>query len=130
VNGFFTALAAHQRTHPGTVLQEWWPASRYAADGGLYEAGDHIDVALHTRIRPDASGMWAEHDRSVWFFLEYDTGTEPLSTLIDKIVRSGTMDDFEEFAVEIARGDAELATSPGPRAVNWQHICRTCRTIS
>lgn len=27
VNGFFTDLAAHARTHPGTALVEWWPAA-------------------------------------------------------------------------------------------------------
>lgn len=88
-NGFFTALAAHQRTHPGTTLLQWSPASHYTQPNSLYEMGDDLDVSLRlgAQIRPDGSGVWAEHDRTVWFLLEHDTGTEPLGTLIGKIVR-------------------------------------------
>jgi hypothetical protein len=28
VNGFFTDLAGHARTHRGTQLTRWWPSSR------------------------------------------------------------------------------------------------------
>lgn len=88
-NGFFTALAAHQRTHPGTELVELWPASRYTEPHSLYEMGDDLDMSLRlgAQIRPDGSGVWADRDRAVWFLLEHDTGTEPLGTLISKIVR-------------------------------------------
>lgn len=96
VNGFFTALACHERIHAGTVLREWWPASRYSGDTGLYEIGDNIDVALHTRIRPDASGVWTEHDHTVWFLVEHDTGSEPLATLIDKITRYWTLTESKQ----------------------------------
>jgi hypothetical protein len=36
---------------------------------------------------------------------------------------------LERFDAELARGDAEIATAPGPAGVNWKHICRACRTI-
>lgn len=47
---------------------------------------DNLSV-LTTRIRPDGYGIWTEHGRRVPFYFEYDTGSEPLATLIDKIDR-------------------------------------------
>ncbi len=72
VNGFFTALGAHVRTHAGTALVTWWSERRCA---------DHYGQV----VRPDGYGVWAEGDRQVGFFLEYDTGSEPLSRLAAKL---------------------------------------------
>ncbi|HEX9355860.1 MAG TPA: replication-relaxation family protein [Streptosporangiaceae bacterium] len=76
VNGFFAALAAAARRAPGTDLVAWWPERRCAAE-------------WQRRIRPDGYGRWrdtlpggpAETD----FFLEYDTGTEPLGRVAAKL---------------------------------------------
>lgn len=88
VNGFFTALAGHARTHPGSSLVRWWPAGRCQQMGAFAEPDDN-DVAVRVyqpRSRPDGHGIWVEGDRRVPFFLEYDLGTErPLSRLVDKI---------------------------------------------
>jgi Replication-relaxation len=71
-NQFFIDLIAHSRNHPGTRLIRWWPARRAAA-------------AVSQRIHPDGYGIWSTADRTVSFWLEYDTGTEPLTRLIAKL---------------------------------------------
>jgi Replication-relaxation len=84
VNGFFTALAGHARTHPDTALAAWSSEARCAEHYGRI-------------IRPDGSGVWVEAGRRVEFFLEYDTGTELLRRLVDKLA-----------------GYADLARAGGP----------------
>jgi hypothetical protein len=85
-NQFFIDLAAHERQHPGTSLDRWWPASAFHQPGAFYTDGSNPNIILRAP-RPDGHGVWTEHDRSVPFFLEYDTGTENLTTLTDKITR-------------------------------------------
>jgi hypothetical protein len=86
-NGFFTALAAHARTHPGTALLRWWPAAHCQLMGAFAEPGDDVHVCTYTPTsRPDGHGIWAEQQHQVPFFLEYDTGAErPISRLADKL---------------------------------------------
>ncbi len=72
VNSFFVDLAAHARHHPLARLRRWWSESRTTA-------------AYGRRIHPDGHGLWAEHNTSVGFFLEYDTGSQPLPRLTDKL---------------------------------------------
>ncbi|MBB5868562.1 hypothetical protein F4553_001941 [Allocatelliglobosispora scoriae] len=86
-NQFFTDLAGHQRTHPGTELQRWWPESAFRDRGVFYQDGDDPQIMIAPLPRPDGHGIWVEHDRTVPFFLEYDTGTEKLPILIGKIGR-------------------------------------------
>ncbi|WP_433209360.1 replication-relaxation family protein [Dactylosporangium sp. CS-047395] len=83
VNGFFTQLAGHARTHPGTALERWWSAGR------CQEPYAFIDVptARVPQIRPDGHGVWRDGSRELSFFVEYDTGTEPLPVLVDKMRR-------------------------------------------
>jgi hypothetical protein len=85
VNGFFCALGAQARAEPGTALVSWWSERRCAERYGEL-------------VRPDAQGIWAEHGRQVGFFVEYDTGTEPLARVAGKL-----------------DGYAELAAAGGPR---------------
>jgi len=87
VNQFFASLhAAGQRSTNGSRVLEWWPERRCAALWG--------DLA-----RPDAFGRWSaptsdsepgEAGRvgevvTVDFFLEHDTGTEPLAKVLAKL---------------------------------------------
>ncbi|GAA1616306.1 replication-relaxation family protein [Catellatospora bangladeshensis] len=72
VNGFFGTLAAHTRTDPSTRLARWWSERSSTA-------------AYGRRIRPDGHGVWTKGTASVGFFVEYDTGTEPIGRLIDKL---------------------------------------------
>ena len=74
----FIDLLVHARHHPGTRLARWWSPARTAAASGQ-------------RVHPDGHGVWEEHDPAtaqttqVGFYLEYDTGTETLTTLKNKL---------------------------------------------
>jgi Replication-relaxation len=77
-NAIFTALAAAARASGGhAALECWWGERRCAATWG-----DHA--------RPDGYGRWSEHlpgqpPGTADFFLEYDTGSEPLTRVIAKL---------------------------------------------
>lgn len=72
VNGFFTSLAAHARTSRDSELSEWWSEQR---------CGQHYGQL----VRPDSFGAWTERGRRTEFFLEYDTGSEPLGRVVAKL---------------------------------------------
>ncbi|MEH1126462.1 replication-relaxation family protein [Micromonospora sp. CPCC 206061] len=87
VNGFFTDLAGYARTHPEHALVRWWPESRCAQPGAFTRRDDPTDLkARRTQVHPDGHGIWQAGDRMVLFFLEYDTGTEPVTELCRKLV--------------------------------------------
>jgi Replication-relaxation len=93
VNGFFTDLAGHARTHPGTRLDRWWSEAQCAAPGAFAPG-------LISPVRPDGHGVWTEtgdqgKQRSVAFFLEYDTGAEAHHVLSLKLDR---------YAAHVGRG--------------------------
>jgi hypothetical protein len=73
VNGFFTDLLGHARTHPGTHLRRWWNETDTTAVHAL--AGVH----------PDGHGIWETDGTTVGFFLEYDTGSEVQRLLLAKL---------------------------------------------
>ena len=72
INEFFIQLLVHARHHPQTRLARWWSERDTSA-------------AYGRRIHPDGHGVWIAGGRSVGFFLEYDTGTEPLGRLVGKL---------------------------------------------
>ncbi|GGN99295.1 hypothetical protein GCM10010112_92980 [Actinoplanes lobatus] len=85
-NQFFADLAAHERTHPGTRLVAWRPASAFQQRGAFFRTGDDPTLMLLTTVpRPDGHGVWADGDRQVPFLLEMDRGTESLSVLTGKV---------------------------------------------
>jgi hypothetical protein len=87
VNQFFTDLAGHARTHPGAQLRQWLPEAACQRAGMFTRPSDPALVrAYQPRVRPDGYGVWADACATVPFFLEYDTGTEPVGTLIAKLV--------------------------------------------
>ena len=75
-NQVFVDLLAHTRTHPHKRLARWWGPARTAA-------------AVGQRVHPDGHGVWTDRtdrtERQVGFWLEYDTGTEPLARLVAKL---------------------------------------------
>jgi hypothetical protein len=86
VNEFFIQLAGHARTHPNCRLERWWPASRCQQMGAFADPDDELQAKVYrAHIRPDGHGIWADDGRVVPFFVEYDTGTEPLWKLVDKL---------------------------------------------
>ncbi|RIV29784.1 replication-relaxation family protein [Micromonospora radicis] len=87
VNGFFTALAGYARTHPDARLGEWLSEAGCQRSGVFTSPGDPALVrAYQPRVRPDGYGLWASGSTVVPFFVEYDTGGEPLSVLVRKLV--------------------------------------------
>jgi protein involved in plasmid replication-relaxation len=79
VNAFFTDLVGYARTRQGVELERWWAESRMTK---------LAPVTLMTMAgwpRPDGHGIFTDNGDSVAFFLEYDTGTEPLQKLVDKL---------------------------------------------
>jgi hypothetical protein len=87
VNGFFTDLAGYARTHPEHALVRWWPESRCAQPGAFTGRDGPTDLRVRpTPMHPDGHGIWRTNGRQVPFFLEYDTGTEPVTELCRKLV--------------------------------------------
>ncbi|MFF4960937.1 replication-relaxation family protein [Streptomyces sp. NPDC001222] len=72
VNELLTHLAAHSRTTPGTGLSLWLSERSCARRWG--------DI-----IRPDAYAHWHDGDQLLPFFLEYDTGSQPLARVEAKL---------------------------------------------
>lgn len=72
VNGFFVDLAAHARYHLGAALGTWWSERTCHQVTG--------DLA-----RPDGHGVWADAGRTVSFWLEWDTGSEPMHRVVSKV---------------------------------------------
>ncbi|MEV4170124.1 replication-relaxation family protein [Nonomuraea sp. NPDC049709] len=71
-NGIAASLYGFARRHPVTELTTWWPEHRCAAEWG-------------SMAKPDAYGRWTEGLHNIEFFLEYDTGTEPLDRVAHKL---------------------------------------------
>src|SRR6266511_4321072 len=95
INGFFTALAARARSHPDSALLAWWSERQCADRWG------HV-------VRPDGYGRWRDPGGEVDFFLEYDTGTEPLDRLLAKV------DAYAELAAVSEIDTPVLFWLPGP----------------
>jgi Replication-relaxation len=91
VNEYFTQLAAYARTHPDAELRRWWSAARCQQAGAFthhLRSGGRVDgqaLAYRPRVRPDGHGIFTVRNATTAFLLEYDTGTEPLGRLVDKI---------------------------------------------
>ena len=97
-NQFFIDLAGYARTHSAAELREWLPESVCQRAGVFTRSDDPGLVRAYTpRIRPDGYGLWVEHGVVVPMFVEYDTGAEPLWSLLDKL------DGYHELAKKIGR---------------------------
>ena len=81
-NSFFTDLLGHARTHPGCALRRWWSTDQCRRPGAFGSP-----MLQLSGVHPDGHGIWTEGDRATMFFLEYDTGTEPLGRLVEKVER-------------------------------------------
>ncbi|MFF3911041.1 replication-relaxation family protein [Streptomyces sp. NPDC001848] len=72
VNELLTHLAAHSRTTPRATLSLWLSERSCARRWG--------DI-----VRPDAYAHWHDGDQLLPFFLEYDTGSQPLARVEAKL---------------------------------------------
>lgn len=71
VNDFFVRLLGTTRSDGARLTRCWSERTTAAAYG--------------RRIHPDGHGVWSATSGDTGFFLEYDTGTEPLGRLIAKL---------------------------------------------
>lgn len=72
-NEFFVRLTAHARQHPEERLDRWW--------------SETITTKQYRTITADGHGLWSVADITVGFFLEADTGSEPLARVVAKLDR-------------------------------------------
>ncbi|GDY31378.1 hypothetical protein GTS_30110 [Gandjariella thermophila] len=86
VNQFFAELADYSRR---VGLGAFAAGERGFAREGLHtwRSEESITEFYGNKITPDGYGCWHEHGRWLGFFLEHDTGTEPLRRVADKIDR-------------------------------------------
>ncbi|NJP30760.1 replication-relaxation family protein [Micromonospora thermarum] len=73
VNEFFVRLSAYTRWYPEARLDRWWSES--------------TTTKQFRTITADGHGLWSTADTTVGFWLEADTGTEPLGKLAAKLDR-------------------------------------------
>lgn len=86
VNQFFAELGEYsRRSGLGTYLVD---RSGFDREGlHTWRSEESITKFYEHAITPDGYGCWHEHGRWLGFFLEHDTGTEPLQRVSDKIDR-------------------------------------------
>jgi hypothetical protein len=72
-NEFFVRLVEYARRHPDTRLDRWW--------------SERVTTEQYRTLTADGHGLWTAGCVTVGFFLEADTGTEPLSRLVSKLDR-------------------------------------------
>jgi hypothetical protein len=79
-------------------LIQWRSAATLQERGAFFRTGDDPSLMLLTNLpRPDAHGIWAEHDRQVPFLLEMDLGTERLTILANKIINYVRLADMTRW---------------------------------
>jgi hypothetical protein len=102
VNGFFCALHKAARERPGAEVVAWWSERRCAAEWGEL-------------VRPDAYGIWEKDGHRVEFFLEHDTGNEPLSRVAGKLAGYRDLAEADGAARLVLFWLAQLGREPGLR---------------
>ena len=76
-NEFFVRLTEHARRHPHTRLDRWW--------------SEATTTKQYRTITADGHGLFTVGNATVGFFLEADTGTEPLRRVAAKLDRYATL---------------------------------------
>lgn len=93
-NQFFIDLAGQARTLPGAALEAWRPAAAFHMPVNLLRPGDNISMAATKGVRlprPDGAGVWRQNGRAAPFWVEYDTGSERLEVLAEKVFKYATL---------------------------------------
>lgn len=73
VNQFFVDLAAHARTAPDASLSVWWSERTCVRE------------VTGELVRPDGHGVWTEVGHSAAWWLEWDSGSEPMHRVVAKL---------------------------------------------
>ncbi|MDG6108790.1 replication-relaxation family protein [Dactylosporangium aurantiacum] len=72
-NEFFVRLTTHARQHAATRLDRWW--------------SETATTKQYRTVTADGHGLWSVDGTTVGFFLEADTGSEPLGRVVAKLDR-------------------------------------------
>ena len=72
-NEFFVRLSEHARRHDEVRLDRWW--------------SEQVTTKQYRSITADGHGLWTADGVTVGFFLEADTGSEPLGRVVAKLDR-------------------------------------------
>lgn len=102
VNGFFCALHRAARERSGAAVVAWWSERRCASEWGEL-------------VRPDAYGIWEEAGQRVEFFVEHDTGSEPLSRVASKLAGYRDLAEADGIARPVLFSLAQAGREPGLR---------------
>ncbi|WP_227015380.1 MULTISPECIES: replication-relaxation family protein [Nocardiopsis] len=110
----YVGFASGARATQGAVLQRWWFEARCRTTWGHH-------------VRPDGYLRWHQNGTTLDAFMEYDTGTEPLSRVETKVSR------YRDLAEETNLPSPVLfvVTTPGrpPRcAASSGSAARGCRS--
>lgn len=101
VNQLFTDLAGHARVTEAAALEAWRPAADFHTPVTLLRMGDSLYMSASSGVRlprPDGAGVWRQDGRAVPFWVEYDTGTERLDILTEKIFKYETLATSAQWA--------------------------------
>ena len=102
VNGFFCSLHRAARERSDAALVAWWSERRCAAEWGEL-------------VRPDAHGIWEEDGQRVEFFVEHDTGSEPLGRVAAKLAGYRDLAEADGVARPVLFWLAQAGREPGLR---------------
>ena len=102
VNGFFGSLHRAARERSDAALVAWWSERRCAAEWGEL-------------VRPDAYGIWEEDGQRVEFFVEHDTGSEPLGRVAAKLAGYRDLAEADGVARPVLFWLAQAGREPGLR---------------
>lgn len=81
VNDFFAGLAAYTRR---TGLGDG-PGTAGGEGLRIWHSEKWVREYHRAPIRPDGYGLWIQHGQALGFFVEHDTGSEPLDRVADKL---------------------------------------------
>lgn len=70
-NEFGVRLTVHARQHSSARLERWW--------------SEATATARFRTVKPDGHGLWRVGDTMVGYWLEVDTGSEPLGRVVAKL---------------------------------------------
>ncbi len=102
MNGFFCALHRAARERSNAAVVDWWSERRCAAEWGEL-------------VRPDAYGNWEEDGQRVEFFVEQDTGSEPLARVASKLAGYRDLAEADGVARQVLFWLAQPGREPGLR---------------
>ncbi|MDA8292315.1 MAG: replication-relaxation family protein [Actinomycetota bacterium] len=102
VDGFFCSLHRAARERSDAALVAWWSEPRCAAEWGEL-------------VRPDAYWIWEDDGQRAEFFVEHDTGSEPLGRVASELGGYRDLAEADGVARPVLFWLAQAGREPGLR---------------